>query len=71
MIIAINSSRKDGYYIKSKKKKGQQKIFKCATCKKDFDLSDSEEYGAAVVMFEARNGNCVGCYYKLTGKLVY
>ena len=25
----INSSRTDGYYIKSRREKGQQKIFKC------------------------------------------
>ena len=71
MVMAVNSSRTDSYYIKSKREKGQKRIFKCPTCKKDFDLSDSEEYGAAVAMFEARDGNCVGCYYKLTGDLVY
>lgn len=71
MVRAVNASRNDGYYIKSRREKGQQRIFKCVTCKKDFDLSESVEYGAAVAMFEARDGNCVSCYRKLTGKLVY
>lgn len=70
-VMAVNSLRTDDYYIKSKREKGQQKIIKCVECKEDFDLSDSEEYGAAVAMFEARNGMCVGCCYKLAGNLVH
>ena len=38
---------------------------------RNVDLSESEEYGAAVAMFKNRDGMCVGCYYKLTGNLVY
>lgn len=71
MIKTVNSLRNDGHYIKSKIEKGQQRIFKCTKCKKDFDLSKSEEYGAAVEMFNKRDGMCVGCYFKLTGELVY
>lgn len=71
LIKDINASRKDNTYIISKREKGQQKIFRCPKCNKDFDLSNSEEYGAAVEMFGKRNGMCVGCYYKLTGKLLY
>jgi len=70
-IMATNSLRKDNYYIVSKREKGQQKIIKCKECKREFDLSESVEYGAAVEMFRARGGLCVGCYHKLTGKLVY
>jgi len=51
--------------------KGQKKIFKCPKCKKDFDLSKSVEYGAAVEMFKNRGGLCVGCYYKKTGEFLY
>jgi len=71
MITTANSLRQDNYYTISKREKGQQKIFKCSKCKKNFDLSKSEEYEAAVEMFRARDGMCVGCYYKLTGELVY
>lgn len=71
MIKTINALRKDNTYIISKREKGQQKIFRCPKCNKDFDLSNSEEYGAAVEMFKKRDGACVGCYYKLTGKLLY
>lgn len=71
LIKNVNASRKDNTYIISKREKGQQKIFKCPKCNKDFDLSNSEEYGLAVEMFEKRDGMCVGCYYKLTGKLLY
>ena len=71
MIALANSLRNDSYYIISKREKGQQKIFTCPKCKEDFDLSKSEEYGAAVEMFRVRDGMCVGCYYKWTGKLVY
>lgn len=71
LIKAINALRKDNTYIISKGEEGQQKIFKCPECNKEFDLSNSLEYGAAVEMFEKRNGMCVGCYYKLTGKLLY
>lgn len=71
IIMAANSLRKDDFYVISKIEKGQQKIFKCKKCKKEFDLSKSEEYGAAVEMFHRRGGMCVGCYYKETGKLVY
>ena len=71
LIKNVNALRKDNIYIISKREKGQQKIFKCPKCNKDFDLSNSQEYGAAVEMFEKRDGMCVGCYYKLTGKLLY
>ncbi len=71
IIGTANSLRNDGYYIVNKRKKGQQKIFTCSKCKKDFDLSDSVEYAAAVRMFRVRDGLCVGCHYKLTGNLVY
>lgn len=71
MIKDLNALRNDNYYIISKIEKGQQKIFECKECNKKFDLSDSEEYGAAVEMFEKRDDACVGCYYKLTGELVY
>ena len=71
MIMTANSSRQDNCYIVSKREKGQQKIFKCPKCKTDFDLSESVEYGAAVEMFRKRDGMCVGCYFKKTGKLIY
>lgn len=71
IIKDLNDLRNDNYYIVSKIEKGQQKIFKCKDCNKEFDLSDSEEYGKAVEMFEKRDGKCVGCYYELTGELVY
>ena len=71
LIKNVNASRKDNIYIISKREKGQQRIFKCPKCNKDFDLSNSQEYGAAVEMFEKRDGMCVGCYYKETGKLLY
>jgi len=66
-----NELRKDNYFITNKIEPGQKKIFICPECKKKFDLSKSLEYGAAVEMFEARGGLCVGCYYKKTGELVY
>ena len=71
IIGAANAQRKDSFYIVSKIEKGQQKIFKCLMCKKKFDLSDSEEYGAAVSMFNRRKGLCAGCYYKKTVELLY
>ena len=71
MVMGANSLRTDNYYIVSKIEKGQQKIFTCKICRKDIDLTDSVEYGAAVAMFHRRDDMCVGCYYKLTGKLVY
>ena len=71
MIATANSVRTDNCYIVSKREKGQQKIIVCIDCKKDFDLSESVEYGAAVRMFEVREGRCVGCHYKKTGDLVY
>lgn len=72
LIKTVNALRNDNYYIKSKIEKGQQKTFKCkGECGKRFDFSESEEYGAAVEMWEARGGMCVGCYYKKTGELLY
>lgn len=71
IIKAANALRKDNRFIVSKIEKGQQKTFKCPECGESFDLSKSVEYGAAVEMFEKRNGMCVGCYYKKTGVLLY
>jgi len=72
VIKDANASRTDNRYIVSKIEKGQQKTFKCkGKCGKRFDLSKSEEYGAAVEMWEARGGMCVGCYYDKTGDLLY
>jgi len=71
LIKNVNTLRKDNTYIISRIEEGQQKIFKCPKCNKDFDLSNSQEYGIAVEMFEKRDGMCVGCYYKATGKLLY
>ena len=62
---------KDNYYVVSKIKPGQKKIFKCPKCEKEIDLSESVEYGRAVSMFEQRDGMCVGCYYKETGVLLF
>lgn len=71
LIMGANSLRTDGCYIESRIEEGQQRIIKCVGCQKDTDLSESVEYGAAVAMFKARDGMCVSCYHKLTGKLVY
>ena len=71
IIMTANSLRKDNCYIVNRIEEGQQKIIICVECKKETDLSESEEYGAAVRMFKVRDGMCVGCYHKLTGKLVY
>ncbi len=71
IIMTANSLRKDECYIVSKIEEGQQRIIICVKCKKETDLSESVEYGAAVAMFKARDGMCVSCYYKLTGNLVY
>lgn len=71
IIMGANALRKDNCYIISKIEKGQQKIIVCVKCKKETDLTESVEYGAAVHMFEVRGGMCVGCYYKETGELVY
>ncbi len=71
IVKAINALREDNTYIISKREKGQKKIFRCPKCNKNFDLSNSQEYGLAVEMFKKRDGKCVGCYHKLTGRLVY
>jgi len=72
IVKVANAMRTDNHYVVSRIEKGQQKIFKCTgPCGKNFDLSESVEYGAAVAMFEARDGMCVGCYYKKTGVLLY
>ena len=71
IIMEANARRKDDCYVVSKIEEGQQRIITCVECKKDTDLSESVEYGAAVEMFRVRDGMCVGCYRKKTGKLVY
>jgi len=71
LIKLANSLRTDNYYVVSKIEPGQQKIITCVECKKETDLSESVEYGAAVQMFIERDGMCVGCYYKKTGEMVY
>lgn len=71
IILSANASRKDNTYIVSKREEGQLRFITCPVCETKFDLEDSVEYGAAIAMFKARDGLCVGCHYKKTGDLVY
>lgn len=59
------------HYIIDKRKNHQQRYFICIDCKKRHDFETSEEYIEAVSMWNKRGGRCVGCYYKLTGELLY
>ena len=61
LISRANKIRTDNYYIKNKREEGQQKIFTCSCCGKEFDFGDSEDYVGAVEQWEQLGGKCYAC----------
>lgn len=57
----INRDREDNRYMVNKREKGQQKVFICNCCGKEFDFSDSTDYVGAVEQWEGFGGKCYAC----------
>ena len=61
LISLVNKKLGDNRYIENKREEGQQKIFKCNCCGKDFDFTNSIDYVEAVEQWKRFGGKCYAC----------
>lgn len=61
IISLINESRKDNSYIVNKREEGQQELFICNCCKKEFNFANSIDYVGAVDQWKQNGSKCYAC----------